>query len=56
MELYLHTFCIHLSCQFLSSLKNVFKTIQIWMNMERLIGENMEEQLPIYFQILNQFG
>jgi len=26
------------------------------MNMERLIEENMEEQLPINFQILNQFG
>jgi hypothetical protein len=26
------------------------------MNMERMIGENMEEQLPIYFQILNQFS
>ena len=46
MEHYLHTSCIHLSCQFLSLLKDVFKTIEIWMNTERLIGEDMEEQLP----------
>jgi len=40
---------MNLSCQFLSLFKNVFKTKQIWMNMERLIGEDMEEQLPNLF-------
>jgi hypothetical protein len=42
MELYLHTSCINLSCLFVTLLKNVFSTIWIWMNMGRLIGEDME--------------